>query len=288
MSVLWDRARGPFLPLPASVERFTGPIRLHRSSRSPRVVANFAQSIDGVVAFDRKGTGGGSEITGRDPYDRVTMAVLRASADLVLVGAGTVRASPRHVWTAGHLYRPLADEFEALRKRLGKRDPAPVVVVSASGRLDLTAPIFSGEEVEVTVLTSRQGLRRLDLPRGSRVRATAAVRAGPFTANHVLAALHRKGVRGLVLLEGGPQLLGQFLYDRRLDELMLTVAPQVAGRVSRADRPGLVRDRKFGPTDPRWARLIGVRRGGETLFLRYVFSRPEGRALPRGERSDPT
>jgi riboflavin biosynthesis pyrimidine reductase len=79
----------------------------------------------------------------------------------------------------------------------------------------------------------------------------------------------------LILVEGGPRLLGAFLADHSLDELFLTVSPQVAGRDASVPRRGLVEGNHFGPADPRWSKLVSVRRGESHLFLRYAFDHPD-------------
>jgi riboflavin biosynthesis pyrimidine reductase len=72
-------------------------------------------------------------------------------------------------------------------------------------------------------------------------------------------------------VEGGPQLIGDFFAEACLDELFLTLAPQLAGRDSSSERPGLVAGKRFAPELPLWGSLVGVKRGGSHLFLRYVF-----------------
>ena len=44
----------------------------------------------------------------------------------------------------------------------------------------------------------------------------------------------------IILVEGGPQLMGDFFAEQHLDELFLTLAPQIAGRNDSSDRPGLL------------------------------------------------
>src|SRR5205814_185811 len=76
----------------------------------------------------------------------------------------------------------------------------------------------------------------------------------------------------LILVEGGPRLFGQLFARRVVDEQFLTLAPQLAGRDDAGERPGLVMGRTFAPRDPRWGRLVDLRRGGHHLFLRYAYS----------------
>jgi riboflavin biosynthesis pyrimidine reductase len=65
--------------------------------------------------------------------------------------------------------------------------------------------------------------------------------------------------------------MASFFTEQLLDELFLTLAPQVAGRNHLADRPGLVSGRSFAPENPLWGTLVSVKRGGSHLFLRYRF-----------------
>ena len=48
------------------------------------------------------------------------MGLLRAVADIVIVGAGTLRESLQHVWTAAYIYPPLTDAYQAASRCLGK------------------------------------------------------------------------------------------------------------------------------------------------------------------------
>ena len=65
--------------------------------------------------------------------------------------------------------------------------------------------------------------------------------------------------------------MADFLAERMLDELFLTLAPQLAGRDVRNPRLGPVEGRTFGPDHPLWGRLLSVRRGDRLLFLRTRF-----------------
>jgi riboflavin biosynthesis pyrimidine reductase len=66
--------------------------------------------------------------------------------------------------------------------------------------------------------------------------------------------------------------MASFLEEDLIDELFLTVSPQVAGR-DRGERPGFVEGKTFAPHDPRRTRLLSVKRSGNFLFLRYSFDR---------------
>ena len=79
---------------------------------------------------------------------------------------------------------------------------------------------------------------------------------GPIAAAAVLDAIAQVRPSSLVLAEAGPRLMGDFLAERVLDELFLTLAPQVAGRDGSVERPGLVAGKRFAPDDPRWSSLV--------------------------------
>jgi len=79
----------------------------------------------------------------------------------------------------------------------------------------------------------------------------------------------------VILVEGGPQLMGDFFAGELLDELFLTLAPQIAGRDAEIERPGLVAGKRFAPEHPLWGTLVSIKRGGSHLFLRYAFTTKE-------------
>lgn len=79
----------------------------------------------------------------------------------------------------------------------------------------------------------------------------------------------------VILVEGGPQLMGDFFAEQALDELFLTLAPQIAGRDTEVERPGLVMGKRFAPEHPLWWTLTSVKRGESHLFLRYAFEAKE-------------
>ncbi len=76
----------------------------------------------------------------------------------------------------------------------------------------------------------------------------------------------------LVLIEAGPRLMSDFFAEQLLDELFLTLSPQVAGRDGTLERPGLVSGKRFAPDHPVWGTLVGLKRGDDHLLLRYAFA----------------
>jgi riboflavin biosynthesis pyrimidine reductase len=236
------------------------------------VYGNFATTLDGVVSLNHPGAASGGEITGHAPHDRFLMGLLRATADAVVVGAGTLRAVPHHLWTPEHVFPSRALDFADLRRRLGRSTVPLNVVVTAGGKLDLQLPVFSSGKVPALIVTTSRGARRLSphrLPPTTRL--VVAGRSDRLTARAVLRTIQQVGRHRSILVEGGPHLIGTFLGENLLDELFLTLAPQIAGRDGSVARPGLVEGRLFAPHDPRWGSLLGARRGGDHLYLRFGF-----------------
>lgn len=270
-----EPADGRAVPLPPALAKVYGPLRLPSRRGRPLVLSNFASTLDGIVALDLKGHAGGADISGFNPHDRWLMGLLRSVADYVMVGAGTLRSVPRHLWTGDHIFPPARKDYRALRKALGK-PPQPVnVVVTASGAVDLSLPVFASGKIRAIVLTTSAGARHLrseGVPPTVQIIPAGAGRR--LRAGSLLEALPRPPTDPILLLEGGPHLLGDFLTEGLVDELFLTLAPQIAGRDPTTARLGLVEGRAFAPGHPLWGELRGLSRAGGHLFLRFRFSAP--------------
>jgi riboflavin biosynthesis pyrimidine reductase len=241
----------------------------------PLVVANFVSTLDGVTSFDIPGKSGGAAISGANRGDHFIMGLLRASADAVLVGSGTVEAvSHDHVWVAEYIFPQGADRYRQYRQTVLRKPRYPlIVIISGTGRLDLTRAVFHTPEIAVLVLTTEAGRRGL-ADAGVGALSSTAVRVlpaeeGKLLPLEILRILHGEFGVHLILHEGGPTLLGQFLADELVDELCLTLAPQIAGRMQARFRPALIMNTEFGPDTAPWLNLLSVKRGGDHLYLRY-------------------
>src|SRR5436305_9179745 len=104
-------------------------------SNRPYVIANFVETIDGVVSFHIPGRSGGGEISGGSAEDRFVMGLLRSVADAVLVGSGTLHGDPGHVRIPACIYPQAAELYADLRSKLGKPALPLNVILSASGKL---------------------------------------------------------------------------------------------------------------------------------------------------------
>ncbi|TQC47675.1 pyrimidine reductase family protein [Rhodococcus sp. WS4] len=181
----------------------------------PWVRVNFVSSIDGAVSVD-----GVSGALGT-PADKLVFDTLRELADVVVVGAGTVRAEN---------YGGVRVGVEGRRRRAqsGMAEVPPIAVVSARAHLDPQSRLFTDTEVPPIVVTSTDAdparIRGLD-DAGARI-VTAG--AGQVTGAGLISALDDLGLRR-VLCEGGPRLFGQLTHDDAVDEVCLTTAPVLVG-----------------------------------------------------------
>lgn len=260
--------------MPAALaDRYGGDLAIPLRADRPTVVANFVSTLDGVVAFDADESSGGGEVSGFYEPDRFVMGLLRALADVVVVGAGTVRAAPEHAWTAGHVQPASAGAFSAWRRRLGMTALHPTtIVVTGRGHLPREHPGLRDAAVPVTVLTTSAGARRVRrLAFGPNVRIRIGRDADRVSPQDIVAAADELGAR-VVLCEGGPHVLGQFVAAGLLDELFLTVAPQIAGRAAATPRLGLIEGAAFAVDTAPWAALRSVHASRDHLFLRYALA----------------
>jgi riboflavin biosynthesis pyrimidine reductase len=283
LEALLQTKHGKNLVLPITLSKLYGSLRLPTPGALPWVFSNFVSTLDGVVSLRTSGHAGGGDISGFDLHDRMVMGLLRAIADLVVVGSGTLAADPGHLWTADAICPELGAEYRSLRKRLRKPDRPINVIVSGSGRLDLSLPVFTSSLVRTVVLTTCAGARRLE-KQSPRSVAIRAIHRGNSTipVRAILAELTRESRALRILVEGGPILLGDCLAEGLIDELFLTLAPQIAGRKLNDGRLALTMGQLFAPSKPLWGRLTDLRRSDSHLFLRYSFVRRTASAAFRG------
>lgn len=282
LRTLLDDRVGVGMKLPPRLARLYGHLKMPSAQSHPLVFSNFVTSMDGVVSLQTAGHMGGSDVSGHNGEDRVVMGLLRAVADVVMIGAGTLAADPSHIWTPDGICPELADDYRRLRRALRKPAAPLIAVITGSGNIDLSLPVFASSPVQALVITTTAGARRLERrtkPAGLKVQVIAGSRV-TISPSSILRALKQLNVAGSVLLEGGPQLLGQFYARRLIDVQFLTFSPQVLGRIHGDRRMSLVMGQLFGPGKGRWGRLTDVRRSASHLFLRYEFKRGARAVLP--------
>ena len=259
--VLFDKADLPSYALPEELRRLYGQIGF----ADPVVYSNFVSSVDGVVSLG-SGTSAGSVISGKYPADRFLLALLRACADAVVIGAATLRAAPGHLWTPAHVFPDLAVEFAALRTTLDRSPEPRLVILTASGRLNREHPALKKGAIIITTeaVAKRIGSR---LPRSCEVIGLGKGKA--VNVKHAFRELRNMGF-DVLLTEGGPRLMGELVKSGLLDELFLTISPVVAGR-GKERRLGMVEGVELLPSVPVWSHLLSARRHDDYLFLRYAL-----------------
>ncbi|MEV5146467.1 pyrimidine reductase family protein [Streptomyces sp. NPDC052727] len=216
----------------------------------PWLRANMVSSLDGAAQHE----GRSQPIS--SATDMRIFGTLRALADVVVVGAETVRQEG---------YRParVRDEFAGAREAAGQTPVPAIAIVTASLELDFTLPLFTSPLVPTLILTGAAAAPD---------RIAAAERAGaqvviagegmgvePARAVQALAGLgHTR-----LLTEGGPRLLGQLIAAEVLDELCLTVSPTLtAGNAQRiAGGPSVAVPHRFA--------LVSLLEEDGFLFGRY-------------------
>lgn len=209
-------------PLLAHLDDIADVARLYddptrRLGPEPWVGMNMITTFDGGIQHE--GLSGTLALSG----DRFVFPTIRDHADVVLVGAGTVRAER-------YRHQPVDDEAMARRHAAGCTGPLRFAVVTASLRFDDNVPLFAEpapEGAEPIVVTTRAAL---DTYRGSALDRAEVVVAGDTNVDLALAvaAIGDMGAQ-VVLAEGGPTLNGALHDHDLLDELCLTLSPHLLG-----------------------------------------------------------
>jgi riboflavin biosynthesis pyrimidine reductase len=214
------------------------------------VRVNFVQSIDGAATLD--GRSGALS----DAADQRRFELLRRVADAVIVGAGTVRIEG---------YGPLRVSDASARWRLshGLSEHPVFVIVSGSLQLDPASRIFTEARVRPIVIT-RAGGGAADAAARARFGAVADVIAEGEEFVDMTAALAALRARGLtrLLCEGGPSLFGSLLAVDAVEELCVTIAPELESGSAPRIAHGAA-------ASPRGMKLAEVLKSGSALLLRY-------------------
>jgi riboflavin-specific deaminase-like protein len=225
--------------------------RKPRSTR-PHVSVNMAMSLDGKInTYRREAFALGSE------NDRRLMDVLRAGAEAVIVGAGTVRHD-------GH---PILLRYDDLIEKRRERGfpPHPVNVV-LSRKLDMpsTRPFFHDARTRKIIFTTMSA-PAARVKRFSKLAEVVVLPKRTLSPSDVLDDLGRRRFKK-VLVEGGGEVHFAFARENVVDEIYATVTPRLIGGAS---SPTLLDGRGFSAADHLRLRLVSLKRSGDELFLRY-------------------
>ncbi len=241
----------------------------------PYTFTNFVTSHDGKISFDLPGRAGGGEISRHVAHDVWMMGLIRARADAILTGGGTLRIAQRHAWTPGKVFPADTEAYAALRAAEGRAPVPLLVIVTASGDLPVGAPVLHVPDQPLLIATTAAGAERaqsmlVDHP-------SVAYHIGPDTGvawPALLADLRARGINSL-LSEGGARIYGELIQSQLIDEVFLTRSPIIVGTSRDAVRTSLVEDAVFHPDAPPQLHMLSLRRHASYLFERSRFVHTE-------------
>ena len=252
---------------------------------SPHTYLMFVTTIDGVAVPLESGQRGGSEIALRhlknDPIaaggraDNRALQYGWATADAVLGGAGILRDNPAATW-----YPRDKDLQDLLRGRKPVR-----AVVTGSGEVDLNHPVFNPkkDEWKPIIFTTGKGegklknqAKRLKANSNNHLQPTETYPIGDTSVDlgKAVGILKRDYKTKLLDIQGGPILAGGAVKAMLVDEVRLTVSPQIMGDLNSEGRrrPGFVTGVHFGLKDSPLAELEALGVSGSHIFLRYLMN----------------
>jgi riboflavin biosynthesis pyrimidine reductase len=260
LRLLWERGDLPHGDLPGELrELYGGGLGFD----GPCVYANFVETLDGVVAVPGLEQSN-ALVADSSEDDKFLMGLLRAFADVVLIGSGTLLASPKGRWRPDGVYPKAKAAFAELRRGLGKPERPAVAIVTTGASLDVGHPVVAEGAV---VLTTANGAALLE----GAVPEVVAVNDGDWVDLRTALALLRDRGHALVLAEAGPTTFGELLAAALVDELFLTLSPVLAGRLAAGRRLGLVEGVELLPETRVAPHLLSLRMSGDHLFARYGF-----------------
>ena len=182
---------------------------------TPSVLLSVAMSLDGCIDDDSK-----TRLVLSNTRDWEEIDRLRAEADAILVGAGTIRAdNPRLL---------VRSESLVQHRIASGRSPQPLkVTLTRAGDLTPDRLFFRLGESDKLVYCSRTQAeaQRARLQGSAEVIAAGSERVD---LSLMLSDLASRGVK-LLMIEGGTAINTQFLAENRVDELRLMIAPKVVG-----------------------------------------------------------
>ena len=203
----------------------------HPPADRPWIYANFVQSLDGIVSLLGEHSSGAD--IAQSEEDRWLMDLLRAHADAVLLGLGTLvveqrlgRPRPR-----GPVFRIVDPTLQQLRAKL-RKGPERNIFVTRSGNLTLADfAVFDGDRVDTAVITSTAGAEKLRPQQATHPHVKIIV-AGSEDVDLPAAMKVLRQELGIkyLLCEGGPQLYGAMIRSDLIDEKFLTVSPLEVGQ----------------------------------------------------------
>jgi riboflavin-specific deaminase-like protein len=215
-----------------------------------------AMSLDGKITTHRR-----EDISLGTKHDRRLMDELRADADAVIVGSGTVK----------HDGFPILMRYEDLEARRVSRgrSPHPInVTMSRTLSLPVNRPFFQHPETDKIVFTT-QNAPASRVKRFSRFAEVLVLPRRTISPRAVLENLQQRSINR-VLLEGGGEVHFAFAKEGVIDEVYITLTPRLIGG---AAAPTILDGKGFLAADHLNLRLLSTKRIGDELFLKYSVVR---------------
>jgi 2,5-diamino-6-(ribosylamino)-4(3H)-pyrimidinone 5'-phosphate reductase len=223
----------------------------------PFVCINMAMTADGKITSARREEPGFAS-----RYDKKVMDRLRAEADAVLVGAGTLRADDPPLGVRD-------PEMQAYRRSLGKPDGLVNVLVTASAAVDPSLKFFTRGPASGRIVATVENAPADCLARLSGVAEVWAVGRDAVDLPELAERLAGRGVDRL-LVEGGGELNWGFLKNDLVDEIYVTIAPAILGG---REAPTLCEGEGFAMADRKRLRLVASEVVDGEIFCRYAILR---------------
>jgi riboflavin biosynthesis pyrimidine reductase len=192
---------------PAALDAIWTALRPDRPTDAPMIRAVMISSVDGTTTVDGRSGALGT------PTDRLVYDAMRARADLVLVGSGTALAER---------YGPAEVSPVWADRRTG---PAPTVLVLTRSLPDQLIDLCADTDDRVRIAAAHEvDGQRVE---AARARGVTVYVLDPGPTGAAVRALASRLHAGEVDFEGGPRLLGTLLTEGAVDDLVLSVAPEV-------------------------------------------------------------
>src|SRR3989344_1526164 len=232
------------LPLPQTLASIYGSDSLDfienpAHMETPLVYVNFVISKEGIYNVNSPGRAGGGPIAHGNQADAFGMALLRASAEAVMVGSRTLENEPHHRWHLDFIFdvfphmkgfEVLRKEFKTWRKTLDKpTENPPVFFMTRSGRIDLETPdVFRDSHVLPFVVTTLEGASRVrktypDFEKTVQFNGKETSTLLPFEDEREMMSYLRENLGISYLLhEGGKAVINALAQKQLITQLFLT------------------------------------------------------------------
>lgn len=211
----------------------------------PYVLVNVASSLDGKISDERR-----RQIRISCDEDLKRVDELRASADAIMVGIGTIIADNPKL-------NVKSKELRDKRIAVGKKENPLKVVVDSRCRIPENAEIFEGDVlVAVSKLAEKDKIEII-----SKKAEVVVLGDEKVDLKALLAELHRRGVKKLIV-EGGGTLISSLLKENLVDEMFIYYSPIIIGG---SNAPTICDGSSFSV--PIKMKMISVERLGEGLLV---------------------